>query len=280
MQKQFYNWMRDTEGKTHNTAYSYKNSINKISSYHSQKSGKSTDIYNIEDLSILSDIANDYSQTGRFAAYGFEGNATIRNAIATYVRFYEHYSKNGNTNSVHQQTVTIPVIRRKKINGDHFNTYKKPTKNSRYRGNAIGNSQNLFIRNILSNLGAETFSESDWDETKSYFGHKCAYCGEEKNLIMEHAIPINKEKLGEHRLGNLIPSCKECNNLKHYSHFEEFLADQPERLGRIQSYMEDKRYTPLYDNENSEAIIEILNMAHEEIGRLAQRYIVMINKMI
>ena len=280
MQQKFYDWMRHTEGKTHNTAYAYKNSINKISSYHSQKTGKFTDIYSIEDLSILSDIASDYSQTGRFATYGFEGNATIRNAIATYVRFYEHYSKNGNTNIVHQQTVTIPIIRRKKINGDHSNSCIKSTKNSRYKGNAIGNSQNLFIRNILSNLGAETFSESDWNETKRYFGHKCAYCGEEKNLIMEHAIPINKENLGEHRLGNLVPSCKECNDSKHYKHFKEFLADQPVRLGKINNYMKDKMYTSLDDNENSEAITEILNMAHEEIGRLAQRYIVMINKLM
>lgn len=270
--------MIHSENKKPNTAYAYKNSIKKISSYHSQKTGKYTDIYNIDNLSILSDIASDYSQTGRFATYGYEGNATIRNAIATYVRFYEHYSKNGITTPIPQQNVTNSIIRRNNTSGNHSNSYTNSTKNSRYKGNAIGNSQNLFIRNILSSLGTESFTESDWSDTKIFFGNKCAYCGEEKNLIMEHAIPINKQNLGEHRLGNLVPSCKECNNKKHHKHFKEFLADQPERLGKIQDYMTDKEYMPLADEEKSEAITEILNMAHEEIGKLAERYIKIINK--
>lgn len=32
----------------------------------------------------------------------------------------------------------------------------------RYKGNAIGNAQNLLVRNILSRLGDEQFSEADW----------------------------------------------------------------------------------------------------------------------
>lgn len=35
--------------------------------------------------------------------------------------------------------------------------------NSRYRGNAIGNAQNLLVRNILSNLGEESFNQEDWE---------------------------------------------------------------------------------------------------------------------
>jgi len=65
-------------------------------------------------------------------------------------------------------------------------------------------AQNLFIRNILSSLGVESLNEEDWNFTKAYFSHKCAYCGAETELLMEHAIPINKAKLGEHRLGNLV----------------------------------------------------------------------------
>ena len=44
--------------------------------------------------------------------------------------------------------------------------------------------------------------------------------------------------------------------------------------------MQVKKYTPLEENENSAAISEILNMAHEEIGMLAQRYITLINNLI
>lgn len=54
----------------------------------------------------------------------------------------------------------------------------------RYRGNAIGNAQNLFVRNILSNIGRESFNENDWQEAKAYFLNKCAYCGAETALVI------------------------------------------------------------------------------------------------
>lgn len=65
--------------------------------------------------------------------------------------------------------------------------------NSRYRGNHIGNAQNLFIRNLLSNLGHDSFSEQDWKATQAYFTNRCAYCGDATALVMDHAVPINKE---------------------------------------------------------------------------------------
>ncbi len=272
--------MIDIEKKTHHTAYSYKNSIDKISSFHSQKTNTSIYIYSINDLSVLSDIAKNYSQTGRFASYGYEGNGTIRNAIATYVRFYEDYSQNG-TNTMKQPNINTPLIRRPNTQHTNSRIRSSSIKNARYRGSAIGNSQNLFIRNILSNLGDESFTESDWNDTKNYYSNRCAYCGtEDESLVMEHAIPINKLNLGEHRLGNLVPSCKECNSKKHHSNYKDYLVDQPKELAKIQKYMEQKNYFPLESNGNSEAITEILKMAHEEIGQLAQRYIQIINKLL
>lgn len=100
--------------------------------------------------------------------------------------------------------------------------------NSRYKGNAIGNAQNLFIRNILSNLGHESFNEQDWEETKRHFDNCCAYCGASGELVLEHAVPINKKALGEHRLGNLVPSCRACNARKGDAHFRDFLRGREE----------------------------------------------------
>jgi 5-methylcytosine-specific restriction endonuclease McrA len=148
--------------------------------------------------------------------------------------------------------------------------------NSRYRGNAIGNAQNLFIRNVLSRLGNESFSEKDWNETKDYFSRKCAYCGAETDLLIEHAIPINKEKLGEHRLGNLVPSCKACNSRKAAKDFREFLEDQPELIARVEEYMDSRNYVPLEDNEQMRMV---LDMAHKEVALLAERYIRIINEL-
>lgn len=147
--------------------------------------------------------------------------------------------------------------------------------NSRYRGNAIGNAQNLFIRNILSNLGVDSFAEENWNSTKDYFSHKCAYCGSETELVIEHAIPINKEKLGEHRLGNLVPSCKPCNNNKGGKDFREFLEGNSVAISRIEKYMDSRSYVPL---ENDEQMKMILNMAHKEVATLADRYIKIINE--
>ena len=148
--------------------------------------------------------------------------------------------------------------------------------NSRYRGNAIGNAQNLFIRNVLSRLGNESFSEKDWNETKDYFSRKCAYCGAETDLLIEHAIPINKEKLGEHRLGNLVPSCKACNSRKAAKDFREFLEEQPGLIEQIEKYMDSRNYVPLEDNEQMRMV---LNMAHKEVALLAERYIRIINEL-
>lgn len=148
--------------------------------------------------------------------------------------------------------------------------------NSRYRGNPIGNAQNLFVRNILSSIGLESFNEGNWNSKKEYFSHRCAYCDTETELLIEHAIPINKEKLGEHRLGNLVPSCKLCNSNKGGKDFREFLDGNPAAISRIEAYMDSRNYVPLEDNEQMKLV---LNMAHKEVSSLADRYITIINEL-
>jgi len=90
MKKQFENWMKSYEKKKPNTAYAYANSIDKISQHYFEQTGKRIDIYSLKDISQISDISNDYSTSGRFSKFGYEGNGTIRNAIATYLRFCKY----------------------------------------------------------------------------------------------------------------------------------------------------------------------------------------------
>jgi len=111
----------------------------------------------------------------------------------------------------------------------------KGAENSRYGSRAIGNAQNAVIRFILSNLGKERFDETDWIDTKKYFHDGCAYCDSGGIEQMDHGIPINKTDMGEHRLGNLIPSCRKCNAEKHYADFRNFLGDKAERIKTIES---------------------------------------------
>lgn len=159
---------------------------------------------------------------------------------------------------------------------DSGNRISTVRSNSRYRGKAIGDAQNSFVRNILSRLGNESFSEKDWENTKDYFSRRCAYCNAEVDLLIEHAIPINKEKLGEHRLGNLVPSCKPCNSKKGGLDFREFLGDDLEAIQKIEAYMDSRNYVPL---EDSEQMRMILDMAHKEVASLAARYIRIVNEL-
>jgi 5-methylcytosine-specific restriction endonuclease McrA len=154
---------------------------------------------------------------------------------------------------------------------------RAPNTNARYRGNAIGNAQNLLVRNVLSNLGQESFSANDWEATKDHFGGQCAYCGTGGDLVIDHVVPINRTFLGEHRLGNLVPSCRQCNASKAGKDYREFLEGQPEKIEAIQRYMDSKNYVPLGDNEQ---VAMILKMAYKEVGIVADRYVAILNELL
>ncbi len=44
------------------------------------------------------------------------------------------------------------------------------------------------------------------------FDNRCAYCGVDGDLQVEHVIPISQG--GEHHLGNIVPACERCNYSK------------------------------------------------------------------
>lgn len=165
------------------------------------------------------------------------------------------------------------------VNPQNVNGPARERANSRYRNPPIGNAQNGFVRSILGNLGYESFSESDWRKVKESFGQKCVYCGEEKTLVMDHAVPINRTHLGEHRLGNLVPACKECNSEKAGNDHREFLSSDSERLNKIEEHMQKYEYKPLKDQENFAQMQEVVKLAHEELKPLSKRYIKILNAM-
>ena len=149
--------------------------------------------------------------------------------------------------------------------------------NARYKSHAIGNAQNAFVRNVLGNLSYESFNQKDWEATKEHFSHRCAYCGVDADeLVIEHAIPINKVSLGEHRLGNLVPSCKACNSAKGDKDFRVFLEGNNEAIARIEEYMDSRNYVPLEENEQ---VTRVLDMAHKEVAALADRYVTILNEL-
>jgi len=94
---------------------------------------------------------------------------------------------------------------------------------------------------------------------------------------MDHIVPINKQALGEHRLGNLVPSCRACNARKADRNFHEFLADDPIRLSAIEAHMMSQGYEPIGDHAQLRQIIEL---AHQDVRNLADRYVAIINTVL
>jgi 5-methylcytosine-specific restriction enzyme A len=58
----------------------------------------------------------------------------------------------------------------------------------------------------------------------------CYYCNKEvgrQNLTMDHIVPVSRG--GKSRKGNVVPSCKDCNNKKKYLlpiEWDEYLHNQ------------------------------------------------------
>ena len=51
---------------------------------------------------------------------------------------------------------------------------------------------------------------SEWQETLEYFDHKCAYCGDEYEVI-EHYLPVS---IAGTTVSNCVPACLQCNIMK------------------------------------------------------------------
>ena len=141
---------------------------------------------------------------------------------------------------------------------------------ARYRSMAIGNAQNDLVRNLLGRLGDHSFTKGDWERVRNEtFGGRCAYCGNDGKLEMEHVVPINKEKMGEHHLGNLVPACKACNSRKDDADYGEFLGERTDRKQLIDDHMARHGYRPL---SRSGLAGVLLGAAHVEIRAVADRY--------
>jgi 5-methylcytosine-specific restriction endonuclease McrA len=147
----------------------------------------------------------------------------------------------------------------------------------RYRSHAIGNAQNATVRNLLGQIGSESFNAEDWQQVKQDFDNRCAYCGGEDKLVMDHIVPINQTHLGEHRLGNLAPACEKCNRAKSSKDFREFLTDAPDRIQLIEAHMRRHDYEPMSERDDIKKVVEL---AYQEVRQVADRYATIIETML
>lgn len=90
MEQQFKDWLIKRGYSETGAANSYSRAIPQISNHYSQSTGEVIDIYAITDQSKISQIAHDYSQSGRFSAFGYEQHGRYRAAISRYSEFFVH----------------------------------------------------------------------------------------------------------------------------------------------------------------------------------------------
>lgn len=86
MEAMFKNWLLK-RGNT-GAATSYPKAINQISEHYSKQTGEQIDIYKIKDQSQISELARDYSQSGKFSEFGYEQHGRYRAAIGRYSDFF------------------------------------------------------------------------------------------------------------------------------------------------------------------------------------------------
>lgn len=109
MEHLFKNWLINRGYAETGAAVSYSRAINQISEHYSKNTGNTIDIYKLKDQSIISQIAHDYSQSGRFSSFGYEQHGRYRAAISRYSEFFVHKDENVNTDNVVQTELTNDI---------------------------------------------------------------------------------------------------------------------------------------------------------------------------
>lgn len=60
--------------------------------------------------------------------------------------------------------------------------------------------------------GGNGLSSEQWGVIKRDYNYRCAYCGQKKELTIDHIVPLIKG--GLHDKANVAPACKSCNSSK------------------------------------------------------------------
>ena len=102
------------------------------------------------------------------------------------------------------------------------------------RHRIAGHNRRVKIRSL-----PRTFTIKQWENAKLYFDNKCAFCGEEKPLTLDHFVAVDNG--GEFTRDNVIPSCQSCNSSK-WKHdcmvwFRKQLTYTKEKEAKILKYL-------------------------------------------
>lgn len=83
---------------------------------------------------------------------------------------------------------------------------------------------------------------------KEEWEYKCAYCGSEENLTIDHIVPQSKG--GTDFTKNVVCCCHSCNQSKGHEHWKLWYVQQDfyceEKFDRIEKWMKPEPPTYLY----------------------------------
>ena len=91
-----------------------------------------------------------------------------------------------------------------------------------------GDAANAYVRMLLSEVGRLVggLTDEQWAQTRAFFDGRCAYTGvqlPDRDVVREHAVPINRAHCGVHAYGNVLPSSKSANDAKGAMHYREYM---------------------------------------------------------
>ena len=114
-------------------------------------------------------------------------------------------------------------------------------------------------RELLYNLEATSSSEAKrkWRQSiKENWNYKCAYCGSEENLTLDHITP--RTKGGSDRVINVLCACHSCNHSKGHQMWSDWFLSQDffdkEKLSKIiewQKQIGDNEYCVYRQRRNN-----------------------------
>jgi 5-methylcytosine-specific restriction endonuclease McrA len=64
----------------------------------------------------------------------------------------------------------------------------------------------------ILNASGNGWSAKDEKQLKQDYSYRCAYCGKDTKLELDHIVPISRG--GKHAIENIVPACRSCNSSK------------------------------------------------------------------
>jgi 5-methylcytosine-specific restriction endonuclease McrA len=123
---------------------------------------------------------------------------------AEHIEQRQEYARKWNENHREQQWYANHPEQRKESSRRYRQTLK----------GKINDANNRHRRRVRKKGGKITLDE--WTTIKQQQGFRCYWCKqkfEDKELTMDHVIPLNKG--GLHDEGNIVAACRSCNLSKH-----------------------------------------------------------------